>query len=229
MFSLKRRRGMAEERENRILESPLWPFVRARWINWEQKILSMQVDDAEFLLYLVWALDSIKEQDERTLWDFRRFVYGAIRKRSIERKFAAPKEDIDYVSNLVCACSLFCYGLTLTESDDNRRVYSELVGGMGDGWPAIREIKNSIETDGNTQALKDWMAAYMKDDEYLTLSDVIEWDDGRDSVLPDIIGRRNQVVYVTIEKFENQSGAVFNDNSTTKILTDYDEDRKLLQ
>lgn len=189
---------MAGERENRILESPLWLFVRTRWIEWEQKILSMQVDDAEFLLNLVWALDTIKEQDERILRNFRGCVYGAIRKKSIERNFTAPKEDIDYVSNLVCACSLFCYGLTLTESDDNRRVYSELVGCMSDGWLAIREIKNSIEIDGNTQALKDWMAAYLKDDEYFTLSDVIEWDDGRTSVLPDIIGRRNQVLNVTI-------------------------------
>lgn len=193
----------------------------------------MQVDDAEFLLCLVWALDTIKEQDERTLQDFRRFVYGAIRKRSIARNFAAPKEDIDYATNLVCACCLFCYGLTLTESDDNRRGYSELVGGMGDGWPAIREIKNNIEIDGNTQALKDWMVAYLKDDVYFTLSDVIEWDDGHTSVFPDIIGRRNQVLNVTInnniEKFENQSGAVFNDNSTTQILTEYGEDRKLLQ
>lgn len=224
---------MAGDRENRILESPLWPFVRARWTDWEQRILSMQVDDAEFLLYLMWALDSIKEQEERVLRNFRGSMYGAIRKRSIERNFAAPKEDIDYVSYLVCACSLFCYGLTLTESDDNRRVYSELVGGMGDGWPAIREIKNSIEIDENTQALKDWMVVYLKDDEYLTLSDVIEWDDGRAFVLPDIIGRRNQVLNVTIntniEKFENQKGAVFNDNSTTQILTEYGEDRKLLQ
>ena len=51
---------MAGERENRILESPLYEFVRMRWIEWEQRILSMQVDDSEFLLYLVWALDSIK-------------------------------------------------------------------------------------------------------------------------------------------------------------------------
>lgn len=224
---------MAGERENRILESPLWPFVRTRWIEWEQKILSMQVDDSEFLLYLVWALDTIKEQDKRVLLNFRRCVYGAIRKKSIERNFTAPKEDIDYVSNLVCACSLFCYGLTLTESDDNRRVYSELVGGMGDGWPSIRKIKNSIEIDGNTQVLKDWMVAYLKDDVYFTLSDVIEWDDGHTSVSPNFIGRRNQVLNVTInnniEKFENQSGAVFNDNSTTQILTEYGEDRKLLQ
>lgn len=224
---------MAGERENRILESPLGAFVRMRWIDWEQKIFSMQVEDSEFLLYLVWALDTIKEQDERTLLNFRGCVYGAIRKRAIERNFAAPKEDIDYVSNLVCACSLFCYGLTLTESDDNRRVYSELVGGMSDGWPAIREIKNSIEIDGDTQALKDWVVAYLKDDEYFTLSDVVGWDDGQTSGLPDIIGRRNQVVNVTInnniEKFENQNGAVFNDNSTTQILTEYGEDRKLLQ
>ena len=233
MFSLKRKRGMAGERENRILESPLWLFVRTRWIEWEQEIHSMQVDDSEFLLYLVWALDTIKEQDERTLRNFRGRVYGAIRKKSIERSFAAPKEDIDYVSNLVCACGLFCYGLTLTESDDNRREYSELVGGMMDCWPAIRGIKNSIEIDENNQALKDWMVEYMKDDEYFTLSDVIEWDDGHTSVLPDIIGRRNRILNVTInnniEKFENQKGAVFNDNSTTQILTEYGEDRKLLQ
>ena len=31
MFRLKRRRGMAGGRENRILESPLWLFVRNGW------------------------------------------------------------------------------------------------------------------------------------------------------------------------------------------------------
>lgn len=220
---------MEGDRENRILESPLYEFVRVRWTEWEQKILSMQVYDSEFLLYLVWALDTIKEQDEKSLRNFRGSVYGAIRKRAIERNFAAPKEDIDYISNLVCACSLFCYGLTLTESNENRRVYSELVKGMGDSWTVIRKIKYGIDSNDDTQALKEWLVAYMKTDEYFTLSDSIGWDDVETSLLPDILGRRNPVVNLTIEKFENQNGAVFNDNSTTQILTEYGEDRKLLQ
>ena len=55
IFSLKRRRGMAGERENRILESPLYGFVKRGWLKWSQKIVSLQVRDEDFLLYLVWG------------------------------------------------------------------------------------------------------------------------------------------------------------------------------
>ena len=71
IFSLKRRRGMAGERENRILESPLYGFVKRGWRKWSQKIVSLQVRDEDFLLYLVWALDSVKQQDEDVNVQFR--------------------------------------------------------------------------------------------------------------------------------------------------------------
>ncbi len=224
---------MEEGREHRVVESPLAVFVRRGWLDWEQRITFMQVDESEFLLYLVWALDAAKEQDEGINGSLRKRVFDGIRKRSLNRHFNTPKDDLEYVTNLVCACLLYCYGLTLTGSDVNRRIFSEIVNGFGEHWPAVRVIRSEVERTQMPKGLKEWMVAYMKEDEYFTLSDVVEWYDGEASVLCDVAGSRNPVVNLTInnniERFENQSGAVFNDNSTTQILTEYGEDRKLLQ
>lgn len=131
MSSLKRRSAMEGGRGHRVPESPLHQFVQDGWPDWEQRITSMQVDVSEFLLYLVWTLDAVKEQFDginRSLW---KRVYAGVRQRSIKRQFSAPQVDLEYVTALTCACFLYCYGLTLTGSDVNRRIFSEIVNGLG--------------------------------------------------------------------------------------------------
>ena len=127
IFSLKRRRGMAGERENRILESPLYGFVKRGWLKWSQKIVSLQVRDEDFLLYLVWALDSVKQQDEDVNVQFRDVVFSSLRDKFILSKFTSNGEDLAYLTNLVCAATLACLGLGLKDSSENLRIFTDLV------------------------------------------------------------------------------------------------------
>ena len=63
---------MVEERKNELLSSPLYSFVERGWKKWSQEIIGVQVIEDDFLLYLLWSLDDIKEQKEGindSLWD----------------------------------------------------------------------------------------------------------------------------------------------------------------
>jgi hypothetical protein len=55
IFSQKIERKMAEGRNNEVLESPLFDFVKRGWLKWSQSIISVQATEEDFLLYLVWV------------------------------------------------------------------------------------------------------------------------------------------------------------------------------
>lgn len=168
---------MAGERENRILESPLYGFVKRGWRKWSQKIVSLQVRDEDFLLYLVWALDSVKQQDEDVNVQFRDVVFSSLRDKFILSKFTSNGEDLAYLTNLVCAATLACLGLGLKDSSENLRIFTELVNGFGEHWETIRKIKHSVDMDTDIDGLQEWMIDYLGSGQFYTFSDEIDWDE----------------------------------------------------
>jgi hypothetical protein len=210
---------MEDGREIKVLVSPLHQFVRDGWTDWEQGIESMQVEESEFLLYLVWALDAVKERSEginRSLW---KKLYDNIRQRAIKRHFNSPRTDLEYVTALTCACFLYCYGLILAESNVYREIHSEIISGLGEHWPAVRGIKRTVELTPLPKGLKAWMIDYMNWDGYSTVGEEMDWEEESMPSLPDLINVERGVtnVQVTIDKFVNQSGATYNDNSRITI------------
>jgi hypothetical protein len=167
---------MAEERKNKLLESPLYAFVTKGWVKWSQKIVSLQAGEEDFLLYLVWALDTIKEQDDGINAGLRDRVYTGLRDHFISQHFASNKLDLDYLTNLVCAAALACFGLTLTDSQENQKIYSELVSGFGEHWKDISDLKSSADMDTSAPELKEWALAYMASEHFSTYNDVIDWN-----------------------------------------------------
>ena len=167
---------MAEERKNKMLDSPLYSFVSKGWVKWSQKIVSLQAGEEDFLLYLVWALDTIKEQDDGINARLRDLVYTGLRDHFISRQFASNKPDLDYLTNLVCAAALACFGLTLTDSQENQKIYSELVSGFGEHWKDINDLKSGGEMDTSDPELKEWVVAYMASEHFSTYNDVIDWN-----------------------------------------------------
>ena len=165
---------MAEERKNKMLDSPLYSFVSKGWVKWSQKIVSLQAGEEDFLLYLVWVLDTIKEQDEGINAGLRDRVYVGLRDHFISRHFASNKPDLDYLTNLVCAAALACFGLTLTDSQEKQKIYSELVAGFGEHWREIQELKASM--DMSSPDLKEWVVDYVESDVFYSYSNVIEWN-----------------------------------------------------
>ena len=167
---------MAEEGKNKLLDSPLYAFVEKGWVNWSQEIVSVQADAEDFMLYLVWALDSIKEQSDGINSGLWGQVYNGLRNRFIESQFRSEKADIDYLTNLVCAAAMACIGLALTGSPDNQEIYSELVNGFEDDWKDVNKLKHSLEIDSCGQDLKAWLTDYMAGDFFYTYNDVIDWN-----------------------------------------------------
>ena len=167
---------MAKEGKNKLLESPLYAFVAKGWVRWSQEIVSVQAGAEDFMLYLVWALDSIKEQSDGINSGLWGQVYNGLRNRFIESQFRSEKADLEYLTNLVCATALACFGLALTDSPDNQKIYSELVAGFGEHWRDINDLKSSSEMDTSDPELKEWVVAYMASEHFSTYNDVIDWN-----------------------------------------------------
>jgi len=167
---------MAEERKNKLLESPLYAFVTKGWVKWSQMIVTLQAGEEDFLLYLVWALDTIKEQEDGINAGLRDRVYTGLRDHFIIRHFTSNKPDLDYLTNLVCAAALACFGLTLADSRENQKTYSELVSGFGEHWKDINDLKSGADIDTSAPELKEWVVAYMASEHFSTYNDVIDWN-----------------------------------------------------
>lgn len=167
---------MAEERKNKLLESPLYAFVAKGWVKWSQKIVSLQAGEEDFLLYLVWALDTIKEQEDGINASFYDTVFNALRNSFRASQFNTNKDDLEYLTNLVCAAALACFGLTLTDSLENQKIYSELVSGFGEHWKDINALKTGADMDTSAPELKEWAVAYVASEHFSTYNDVIDWN-----------------------------------------------------
>lgn len=163
-------------REHRVLGSPLAVFARNGWRRWSQEIVGLQVNCDEFILCLVWTLDMLKEQDEGTNAMFRDRVYDGLREHFIAKQFKSSREDLNYLTNLVCACSLACLGLALKDERDNQEVYCELVAGFGGHWEEIRKLKHCADMDVGVDGLQGWMKDYWRCEGFFTFRDRVEWD-----------------------------------------------------
>lgn len=148
-------------------------LVERNWPRWEQGIGAVQVQEEDFVLYLMWGVDLLKEQDGDVNERFRDMVFSALRKKFIKSSFTSNGQDLGYLSDLVCAGVMYCYGLVLTESLGYLQVYDELLKGVGDDWKRIQEIKGRIVADDSL--IKEWMIEYMKSERFFTAKDEVEW------------------------------------------------------
>ncbi|MBO5419349.1 MAG: hypothetical protein J6A22_04605 [Bacteroidales bacterium] len=148
-------------------------LVERNWSRWEQGIGAVQVQEEDFVLYLMWGIDLVKEQDGDVNGRFRDMVFSALRKKFIRSSFTSNGQDLGYLSDLVCAGVMYCYGLVLTESLGCLQVYDELLKGFGGDWKRIQEIKGKIVADDGL--IKDWMVSYMKSGKFYTSKDEVEW------------------------------------------------------
>lgn len=164
---------MAEEARNKILESPLNKFVSRWWRKLSQDVSFVQVRDTDFVLYLIWTLDTIKSQSGDN-GQFRDLVYGSLRDNFIVRNFTSNKEDILYLTNLVCAASMACLGLVLKGNIDMQSIYTEIIRSFGDYRKDIDDLENRMNV--RIEGLQDWLTEYFDDENFYTYDDSIDWD-----------------------------------------------------
>ena len=182
------------------------------------------------MLYLLWSLDQIKEKREAVAQKLRALVFKGVRDKFIESQFQSNQSDIEYVSNLVCACSLYCFGLVLTGIFENQDLYVDLLAGLGDHKDAVMGIHDKIEVEDKTE-LKEWLVSYMDCEEYYTSGERIEWLEEEPVNLPDIARITRgpvQIMQVHIDQFNNAPGATFTDKSlNVKIEGGYGEYKQI--
>lgn len=211
---------MEERLRSDLAASPLYSFVREGWLEWGQKIVSVQVREEDFLLYVLWGVDLIKQEGMDVCKNFRSRLYMGLRNHFLDCGYTPHQNDLDYISNLTSACCLYCYGLVLTDVYDASDVYSSLVNGFEKHWSNVKAQWDTIKPDMNTQELKKWIVEYVKSEEYYTSGEKIAWlNEERTTDLVSIPGVSNgkqQVnIHTYIQNFTNEAGGVYKDESIT--------------
>ena len=211
---------MEERLRSDLTSSPLYTFVQQGWLEWGQGIVSVQVREEDFLLYVLWGLDLIKQEGMDVCKNFRSKLYMGLRTHFLDSGYTPHQDDLEYLSNLACACCLYCYGLILTHVHDATDVYSNLVNGFGKHWSGVKVQWDKIRQDVDTQELKKWILEYMKSEEYYTSGEKIAWlnEDGSTDLvsIPGVSNGRQQVtIHTYIQNFTNEAGGVYKDESIT--------------
>lgn len=210
-----------EDVRNNILESPVFEFIEEGWIEWVTGVKTSSVDENDLLLYLIWGLDTLKENDKNAREKYWNLVYSAIYRHLKERK--VEDDDIKYLTNLVCACTLHCLGLNLTGNYDMQDLYCEVVSGIGEKLAKVNWLKNKMAVDAGSMPLKKWVREYMESETFLTISKATAWDDTNVDRLPDLVRGGAGVpavnlTQVNIGTLHNHPGATYNDNSVSVEL-----------
>ena len=173
--NLKGKREMESELRNKLLESPLYDFVRSNWRRWEKGIGAVDLQEEDLLLYIIWGLDLFKERDEGVCQEFSEIVYSAVRRKFTRCKFLPNPEGVSHITNLVCASVLHCCSLMLSVSLTELAAYEELLRGFNKEKcrDSIDSLRDEFICDD--VLLKEWMVKYMKSEMYYTSKDDIEW------------------------------------------------------
>lgn len=173
--NLKGKREMESELRNRLLESPLYDFVRSNWRRWEKGIGAVDLQEEDLLLYIIWGLDLFKERDEGVCQEFSEIVYSAVRRKFTRCKFLPNPEGVSHITNLVCASVLHCCSLILSVSLTELAAYEELLRGFNKDKcrESIEAVRAEFECD--EILLKEWMVSYMNSEKYYTSKEEIEW------------------------------------------------------
>ena len=143
------------------------------------------VDENDLLLYLIWGLDTLKENEKNVREKYWNLVYSAIYKHLKDRK--VEDGDINYLTNLICACTMHCIGLNLAGNYDMQDLFCELNHGFGDKLAGVKWLKDKMTVDSSSTPLKEWVRDYMASDIFLTTSKNIAWDDTKVDNLPDLV------------------------------------------
>ena len=203
-----------------ILESPIYEFVESVWIDWVNAVPKVKVDDEDLLLYLMWALDSVKEQGTEINEKFWLLTYNAIHRDLSGRDGELNETAIKFLTNLTCACVLYCLGLKLAGESDNQEVFMNFVTVLGDHWPDVKKIKRKIMERPVSEDLMRWVSEYRESSRFYTLRKLVAWDTQEFESLPDVRRGASAVPAVTLTQvnigtLHNHPGAEFNDHSVT--------------
>lgn len=203
--------------------SPLCDFISKEWTKCANDLDSIEVEESDFLLYILWVIDTLRDYSNREqfLGDPWNNTRMAIRAHLRKKGFASGKEDVDLLTRTVCGHSLFCWSLVMTDdvndADVNREAYMSFIHKLDSHWKEVGTIMDSLQYE-HLPELRQWMTSYVAGDVFYTVSSEMDWDAESTGLLPTAASSAlNQPtnVNIHIDTLNNMPGATFNDNSIT--------------
>lgn len=192
---------MSNSTSHTIQNTPLYDFLSTEWVSLSANVDSIEVEESDFVLYVLWVIDSLRDSDSRTglLKGPWAVVRKAIREHLRGQGYTNGKEDINYFTNAVCAYALYCWGFVLTDaandSQNNQKSFMTFEHNLGEHWKDVKEFLNSIQGESYVE-LRNWMNSYDNGEFFYTVSGEIGWDtdilSGEEQTLAVIPGRRLQ-------------------------------------
>lgn len=165
----------------KIQDSPVYNFLTGEWVSLSAKLDSIEVEETDFVLYVLWVIDSLRDSDSRpgllkAPWAVVRM---AIREHLRAQGYTKGKEDIDYLTDAVCGHALYCWGFVLTDaandSQTNRESFMVFEHNLGEHWKNVQGLLNSIKCESASE-LRQWMISYVNDDVFQTISEEMAWN-----------------------------------------------------
>lgn len=141
--------------------SPLCDFISKEWTKCANDLDSIEVEESDFLLYILWVIDTLRDYGNREqfLGDPWNNTRMAIRAHLRKKGFASGKEDVDLLTRTVCGHSLFCWSLVMTDdvnaSDVNRDAYMSFIHKLDSHWKEVGAIMDSLQYE-HLPELRQW-------------------------------------------------------------------------
>lgn len=212
---------MEERTANNPLETPLFQFISEQWPEFEQDIVSVQVQRNDVLLYLLWMLDSIKRKDIVITANAWVNVRSLIRLHFLQSHYTPQGDDLNYITNIIFSFTLYCLGQTISGSFERQDIFGNIIHNLSpDRYRTVQAYRNRITYRDNTGRLKTWLRSYLESDFCYTLQDSIDWNSLIKDYLPALISSPNPNITIEHPHIDtihvHQGGAIY-DMSTNLI------------
>ena len=212
---------MEERTANNPLETPLFQFISEQWPEFEQDIVSVQVQRNDVLLYLLWMLDSIKRKDIVITANAWVNVRSLIRSHFLQSHYTPQGDDLNYITNIIFSFTLCCLGQTISGSFERQDIFGTIIRNLPpDRYRTVQAYRNRITYRDNTGRLKAWLRSYLESDFCYTLQDRIDWNSLIKDYLPALISSPNPNITIEHPHIDtihvHQGGAIY-DMSTNLI------------
>lgn len=212
---------MEERTANNPLETPLFQFISEQWPEFEQDIVSVQVQRNDVLLYLLWMLDSIKRKDIVITANAWVNIRSSLRAHFLQSHYTPQCDDLNYITNIIFSFTLYCLGQTISGSFERQDIFSNIIHNLSpDRYRTVQAYRNRITYRDNTGRLKAWLRSYLESDFFYTLQDSIDWNLLIKDYLPALISSPNPNITIEHPHIDtihvHQGGAIY-DMSTNLI------------
>lgn len=160
------------------LDSPLCTLIKKSWREFDEEIKDSRLSEEVVLRYVLWAIEMIKggEVDiDDCCKELRHSVLSLLREKRI------PSEEIDFITNTICAYTLLCFDQAFLYSKNNDLLHictitenSIKKNQIEDVQKYKKQIRAKLYLLEIRNAFQEWCSDYLLNDRFYTTEDA-EW------------------------------------------------------